>query len=41
MGPDDDLGRLRANQTTESKAGEWLDIGLVTLIKGVVEIQSR
>ena len=41
MGSDDDLGRLRANQTTEAKVWEWLDIGVVTLIKGVVEIQHE
>lgn len=40
-GPDDDLGRLRTDQTTEAKVWEWLDIGVITPIKGVVEIQHE
>ena len=41
MGPDDDLGGLRTDQTAEAEVGEWLEIGVITLIKGVVEIQHE
>ena len=41
MGPDDDLGGLRTDQTAEAEVGKWLEIGVVTLIKGVVEIQHE
>ena len=41
MGPNDDLGGLRTDQTAKAEVGKWLEIGVVTLVKGVVKIQHK
>ena len=41
VGANDDLGRFRANQTPKSEVGKRLDISVVALIKGIIEIQHQ